>query len=91
MQSFCKYYHGEVESPYEEKTLGRFWHGERLFCMEIDNWEQFIEDGIRFVEWQGGPQHDHQLKPQELAVRGFIVNLYQKWCPMEDLSWLKEY
>ena len=89
-----KYYNREDENPFPDEDIrSHFWHGEMMFVTTHQNVGGWKQDG---KNWLNNANDDirklaARLTPEQLGVVTYISNLFGKWCPYDDQSWLIKY
>ena len=89
--SFCKYYKGELESPYERDSVeGLFWFLERMY---VDNsirsdgfrldWIQYAENYIVAHPNERNILTDNNVNIETKAIILYIEIMLTKWKPYE--------
>lgn len=89
-----KYYHREDENPFTENDVrNKFWHGEMMFVTTHQNVGYWKERGKSCLNEDNEQIRvlASKLTPEQFGVVIYISDLYGKWCPYDDLSWLIDY
>ncbi len=89
-----KYYNREDENPYPaDDVRNKFWHGEMMFVTTYQNVGGWKQDGKAWLKKANDDIRKlaARLTLEQFGVVVYISELFSKWCPYDDLSWLVEY
>ena len=89
-----KYYKGETENPYDcNSTVGRFWHGEKMYD-ELQNKDFFTNEAKCWREELTNKDSDCPILSYDDVTLGIILYtdcLYGKFCPYGSFNWIFDY
>jgi hypothetical protein len=92
---FCKYYHGESQMPnaLRDTVAEHFWYGEMMFVQDsfdMDEWKSYAKAKEKYIKEEKKKKY-FSYPPEQRAILFFISELFAKWCPYDDQSWLLDY